>query len=297
MRANRVKSLKKIIIISLLTAIMIPIILCIVILVRLNDLENKVQELYTMRESESIINKQNLSETIPEADVETGILDENVEMDKKETENEKIVRKIHLTFDDGPSNYTEEILDILAEYNVKATFFVVGKEDAHSLDMYKKIVEEGHTIGMHSYSHKYNEIYASKENYIEDLEKLQNLLYDVTGVKPMICRFPGGSSNTVSKVPIQELVDYLEEKNIKFHDWNVSSGDATSDYISADKIVENCTGNLEGYREATILFHDANDKRTTVEALPIVIAKLLEMEDTVISPLTEDIVPIQHIRD
>ena len=205
------------------------------------------------------------------------------------------IRKVYLTFDDGPSGNTEEILDILAEYDVKATFFVVGKEEERYQPLYKRIVEEGHTLAMHSYSHKYNEIYQSKESYVEDLTKLQEFLYDTTGVWCRYCRFPGGSSNTVSRVDMHELIGYLEEQDMSYFDWNVSSGDASSAYISPEAIVRNSTANLGEFHEAMILLHDASDKDSTVEALPRLIEQIQAMEDTKIVPITDDTGAIHHI--
>lgn len=205
------------------------------------------------------------------------------------------IRKVYLTFDDGPSGNTGKILDILAEYNVKATFFVVGKEEEKYQPLYKRIVEEGHTLAMHSYSHKYNEIYQSKESFVEDLTKLQEFLYDTTGVWCRYCRFPGGSSNTVSRVDMHELIDYLEEQDMSYFDWNVSSGDASSAYISPEAIVRNSTARLGEFQEAIILMHDASDKDSTVEALPKLIEQIQAMEDTKIVPITDDTEAIHHI--
>ncbi len=204
-------------------------------------------------------------------------------------------RKVYLTFDDGPSGNTGEILDILAAYNVKATFFVVGKTEEKYQPLYKRIVEEGHTLAMHSYSHKYNEIYQSKESYIEDLSKLQEFLYETTGVWCRYCRFPGGSSNTVSRVDMHELIDYLDEQDMTYFDWNVSSGDASSAYISPEAIVRNSTARLGEFDEAIILLHDAVDKSSTVQALPELIEKIQAMEDTKIVPITDETEPIHHI--
>lgn len=205
------------------------------------------------------------------------------------------IRKVYLTFDDGPSGNTEEILDILAEYDVKATFFVVGKEEERYQPLYKRIVDEGHTLAMHSYSHKYNEIYQSKESYVEDLTKLQEFLYDTTGVWCRYCRFPGGSSNTVSRVDMHELIAYLEEQDMSYFDWNVSSGDATSAYISPEAIIRNSTARLQEFPEAIILMHDASDKDSTVKALPGLIERIQAMEDTKIVPITDDTEAIHHI--
>ncbi len=203
------------------------------------------------------------------------------------------IRKVYLTFDDGPSIYTDEILDILKEYNVKATFFVVAEGKESYEDAYRRILEEGHTLGMHSYSHVYREIYQSKEAFIQDVNKLQDYLHEVTGEYPDFYRFPGGSSNRVSTVNMQELEGYLNEIDVTWYDWNISSGDATG-HLGKDQIVRNCTAYLSGYDEAVILLHDAGDKRSTVQALPEIIEKILAMEDTVIAPITEDTVPIQH---
>lgn len=148
---------------------------------------------------------------------------------------------------------------------------------------------------MHSYSHKYNEIYQSKESFVEDLTKLQEFLYDTTGVWCRYCRFPGGSSNTVSRVDMHELIAYLEEQDMSYFDWNVSSGDASSAYISADAIVRNSTAKLQNFQEAIILMHDASDKDSTVEALPRLIEQIQAMEDTKILPITDDTEAIHHI--
>ena len=101
---------------------------------------------------------------------------------------------------------TAQILDILSQYNVKATFFVTGKEDEASKILYRRIVDEGHTIALHSYSHRYSEIYESEEIFWEDINKLQNLLEETVGFRPTIMRFPGGSSNTASELAMKDLI-------------------------------------------------------------------------------------------
>ena len=205
------------------------------------------------------------------------------------------IRKVYLTFDDGPSGNTNRILDILADYDVKATFFVVGKEEEEYQALYKRIVEEGHTLAMHSYSHRYKEIYQSVESYSADLSKLQEFLYDTTGVWCRYCRFPGGSSNTVSRVDMHELIAYLDDQDMSYFDWNISSGDAANTYLSASDIVRNCTVNLRELDEAIILLHDASNKNSTVEALPKLIETIQAMEDTKLVPITDDTERIHHI--
>lgn len=225
----------------------------------------------------------------------------NTETDAEEAEPVKTdpakgsERQVYLTFDDGPSSNTDQILDILKEYDVKATFFVVGKTDERSVKAYQRIVDEGHTLAMHSYSHKYDEIYESKEAFAKDLNSLQEYLYETTGVWPRIYRFPGGSSNTVSKVDMQELIEYLTDIGITYFDWNVASGDAVSRTLPAETIVSNCLSGIEKQKESVILMHDASNKGTTVEALPRIIEAIQERGDTGILPITDETVPVQHI--
>jgi peptidoglycan/xylan/chitin deacetylase (PgdA/CDA1 family) len=203
------------------------------------------------------------------------------------------MKRIYLTFDDGPSSNTDKILDVLDSYGIKATFFVVGKNGYD--DQYKRIVDEGHTLAMHSYSHKYSEIYASIDTYKADLTKLHDFLYELTGVDCNIVRFPGGSSNTISKVDMNDLITYLDDENMIYFDWNVSSQDATSSYKSAQQIADNVLSNMNKFNNSVVLFHDASNKDSTVEALPIIIEKILESDDSVFLPISEDTVLVQHL--
>lgn len=307
-RRKRVQFLKKLIIFILVMAILIPTVLCIILGIQLHNVRKELKELQTQIKETAVIYS---GETVPGAedteeyteeyeasgvDVSKRDLSQNADENVTEEPDEN-VRKVYLTFDDGPSSNTKQILDILAEYDVKATFFVVGKEEEQYQALYKRIVEEGHTLGMHSYSHKYDEIYQSVDSYAQDLNKLQEFLYETTGVWCRFCRFPGGSSNTVSKVDMYELITYLDEQDITYFDWNISSGDASSSYISSDTILRNCLTKLPQYEECIILMHDASNKNTTVEALPRLIEEIQAMEDTIIVPITEDTEPIQHIRN
>ena len=203
------------------------------------------------------------------------------------------IRRVYLTFDDGPSTNTDRILDILAQYGVKATFFVVGKEGY--TDQYRRIVEDGHTLAMHSYSHRYNEVYASLDSYKADLTKLHDYLYELTGEDCRFVRFPGGSSNTVSKVSMWDLIDYLESEDMVYFDWNVSSGDSTGGKKSVNQLTNNVLENIGKYNNAVVLFHDAAGKTTTVDALAGIIEKILESDNTVLLPISEDTVKVQHL--
>lgn len=204
------------------------------------------------------------------------------------------IRRVYITFDDGPSTSTNTILDILDQYGVKATFFVNGKEGSEYGDIYRRIASEGHTIGMHSYSHKYNELYESLGSFSADLHKLQTYLYETTGVWSQYYRFPGGSSNTVSNVPMEDLINYLGLENIAYFDWNVASSDDRAG-VNKDIIVANVMTGVPKFHEAIILLHDAQDKQATIEALPEIIEQIQAMDNTVIVPITEDTLPVQHI--
>lgn len=203
--------------------------------------------------------------------------------------------KVYLTFDDGPSKYTEEILDILDEYDVKATFFVLGKENEHSVEMIREIAERGHTLGMHSYSHKYADVYRSVDDFSADFYRIYSYILENTGIQSTYYRFPGGSSNTVSDIDMHVFADFLAEHEIEYYDWNVSSGDGGSVLLDVDTLVRNSTQDIEKHGTSIILMHDAASRPTTVEALPQIIENILAMEDTVILPITEDTTPIHHI--
>ena len=179
---------------------------------------------------------------------------------------------IWLTFDDGPSaNLTPKVLDILKKENVKATFFVINYSESNE-HLIKRIVAEGHTIGIHGYSHEYSKIYKSKETFMNNIYTLQDKIYKSTGVKSMYIRFPGGSSNTVSrkycKGIMTELTKEVLSKGFKYFDWNISSGDAGG-AKNAKAVYKNVTKNLSKKRGNLVLCHDIHQK--TLEALPDII--------------------------
>lgn len=302
-RRRRIRLFKKLIIIVPLSVILILFILCIILGVRLYFVTKELRSLRAQIEATVVIEQTNEVENIidsgsSELYTTSGVdeSDRSMSVEQSDTsETEDGIRKVYLTFDDGPSSNTNRILDILAQYDVKATFFVVGKEEEKYQALYNRIVQEGHTLAMHSYSHKYKEIYQSVDSYAADLSKLQEFLYDTTGVWCRYCRFPGGSSNTVSSVDMHDLIAYLDGQDMTYFDWNISSGDAASAYISPEDIIKNCTGNIEDFDEAMILMHDASNKNSTVEALPALIEMIQAMEDTKIVPITDDTEPIHHI--
>ncbi len=294
-RSQRVKRLKKMILWTIALAILIPVIGCILLSVRVFQLKKQVAVLTEQLPTEEM--QEEASGVYETTKVEESVRDTETKAEEPAKINpvKSSGKKVYLTFDDGPSSNTDQILDILKDYDVKATFFVVGKTDERSVKAYQRIVEEGHTLAMHSYSHRYDEIYESKEAFARDLNSLQEYLYETTGVWPRIYRFPGGSSNTVSKVDMQELIEYLTDIGITYFDWNVAAGDAVSRTLPAETIVNNCLSGIEKQKESVILMHDASNKGTTIEALPQIIEAIQEQGDAELLPITDETVPVQHI--
>ena len=201
---------------------------------------------------------------------------------------------VYLTFDDGPSASSDEILDILDDYGVKATFFCIGQEDEVSGEIYKRIVDEGHTIAMHSFSHNYSDIYASEEDFEKDFNKIRSLIMSRTGVECQFYRFPGGSSNRVSNTDMSNFANFLNEQGVVYFDWNVSSGDATSSAFTAEQLVDNVMKDVVKYKTSVVLLHDATNKTATVQALPELIESL-RAAGAMILPITKDTTVIQHM--
>ncbi|MBO6196516.1 MAG: polysaccharide deacetylase [Butyrivibrio sp.] len=306
--SKRIRYLRRLIITTVVAACLIPTCICVILAIRYDRLhteyEKSMADLEWYREqfgSERDIlateaepdgEDSNIVETTSEGmDVDYATVDVSGAQNPEDIEG---TRYVYLTFDDGPSTNTDEILDILEQYNVKATFFVCGKPNAKYTDLYKRIVNDGHTLGMHSYSHKYSELYSSLDSFKEDTDKLRIFLYETTGVWSSFYRFPGGSSNTVSKVDMHELIDYLESSDVTFFDWNVSAGDDKAG-ANKDTIYANIVNNVPRFKHCVVLMHDAADKKSTVEALPEIIEAIQAMDDTVIVPITEDTLPVQHI--
>jgi len=167
-------------------------------------------------------------------------------------------KMIYLTFDDGPSIYTKKLLDVLKKYDVKATFFLV---DTGSISTVKQIGAEGHSVGIHSISHKYSEIYASEEAFLNDLYGMQKIIRDYTGVTTYLMRFPGGSSNTVSAFNpgiMTKLVKRVEAEGFRYFDWNVGSQDTSN--LTPEQICQNVINGIKKTSKAVVLQHDIYDR-------------------------------------
>lgn len=167
---------------------------------------------------------------------------------------------IYLTFDDGPSEYTGELLDILANYNIKATFFVTGRNSKYE-HFITRAYNEGHAIGLHTNTHNYSLIYQSVDAYFDDLNLINEKVKKLTGSYSYLLRFPGGSSNTVSKFNpgiMTELSKLVEAKGYKYFDWNVSSEDATGKIFTPDEYALNVINGLGNRDTYIVLQHDTN---------------------------------------
>lgn len=303
---KRVQRLKKMIIGIVAAGIVIPLLCCVYLFCRLHTIDGTLKTLEQRLDELDIRNQelQTLLQQLQEqksTPVQTPQIQEDSsgaeasEPVAEESSGQEEIHKVYLTFDDGPSIYTNDILDILDSYNVKATFFVVGKEETNAEEALQRIVDEGHTLGMHSYSHKYKELYESMDSFTQDFARIRDSIYQATGVESVCYRFPGGSSNTVSKIDMHDFIEYLDSQGVEYYDWNVSSGDGGSMKLSTDTLLENCTKDIDTRDTSIILLHDSAEKPTTVEALPDIIENILARPDTVILPITENTRPIHHI--
>lgn len=187
-------------------------------------------------------------------------------LDKK-----KNIGTIYLTFDDGPSNNTSKILDILKQEDIKATFFLVNFNSSYN-PVVKRIYDEGHSIGIHSYTHNYKLIYSSVSAYFDDLNKMNDKIKTITGSDTKLLRFPGGSSNTISsfnKGIMTTLVKEVTNAGYHYFDWNVDSSDAWSARNSND-VYNNVVNNLKKGTNI-VLMHDLSSNEKTVNVLEKII--------------------------
>ncbi len=188
---------------------------------------------------------------------------------------ERIEKVVYLTFSDGPSERTDEILAILAEKDVKATFFVVGCNEEGDEQRLRNIAAQGHTIGMHSYTHDYAAIYASMESFLGDFYQNFQEILNATGVAPTVFRLPGGSINIYNAAVYRKLIGEMVRRDFVPFDANVSTEDVDSQN-TAEKLVENVLRDMSGLTRGVVQLHDSVSKTSTVEALPTIIDRLRE---------------------
>ena len=198
---------------------------------------------------------------------------------------------IYLTFDDGPSEHTERLLDILDAYGVKVTFFVVNSSKT---DLLTRMAAAGHTVAIHSSTHNYARIYQDEEAYFRDFNAIKSTIEAKTGITPTMLRFPGGTSNTVSrnynKGIMGRLSRQLKEMGYRIFDWNVDSGDAMNAF-TVKAVYDNVTQGIQGRDTTVVLQHDTNS--ASVDATEAIIIWGLANGYTFL-PLTQDSPPCQH---
>lgn len=199
---------------------------------------------------------------------------------------------IYLTFDDGPGKYTEKLLNILKKYNIKATFFVT-KNVKNYPDILKREYKEGHTVGLHTWSHNYS-IYKNEKTYFNDLYKIENEVYKITGYKANIIRFPGGSSNTISKNYkkgiMTKITKEVEQRGYIYFDWNVYSGDA-GETQNPNKVAKNVIKTLNQGKTNVVLQHDIH--KYSVDAVEKIIKYGIQKGYS-FAPITKDTPLIHH---
>jgi peptidoglycan/xylan/chitin deacetylase (PgdA/CDA1 family) len=235
------------------------------------------QEVVVMDKMQNESPEEKEAELAPEAETDQpDPRDTEFALDPARTEwsyDESDTKVVYLTFDDGPSENTQAVLDILDEYGIKAAFFVTAINPDY-LDMIGECYRRGHTIGMHTYSHDYAQVYASYDAYWEDLDAIAAIVKDQIGYVPCFIRFPGGSSNTVSANYCTGIMSTLApdvlDRGYQYYDWDASCGDGAKH--TADELVEATKADTSyGYTKIVFLMHDGAGKETTVEALPRII--------------------------
>ena len=218
------------------------------------------------------------------------------ELRRQKEEEENATGIIFLTFDDGPtSDSTPQILDILKKRDIKATFFILHY-DEHREPLIKREKEEGHTIALHGYSHTYSEVYPSADACLENFRKIKEQVYQTTGTESKIIRFPGGSSNVISKKYCEgvmtELTKRVIDEGYRYFDWNVDSDDAGHAKTS-EKVYQNVTTGIKPGRNNVVLMHDFAGNHKTIDALDSIISWGLE-QGYVFRRITEETPMVKH---
>ncbi|MCM1188579.1 MAG: N-acetylmuramoyl-L-alanine amidase [bacterium] len=197
-------------------------------------------------------------------------------------------KTMYLTFDDGPSEEnTTAVLDILKAHNIKATFFVVGENVRKHPEVARRIVEEGHTVGIHCNRHVYDEIYESTESYLADFQEAYDAVYEITGVEVKLFRFPGGSVNCYNKEVYEDIIAEMTERGFIYFDWNASLEDATA-RSTPGQLIKNAVESTLGRKKVVMLAHDI--VYNTTLCLEELIDSFPEYR---MEPLTEEVAPIQ----
>lgn len=286
-RKKRVKRIKKIIVGTAIVLLLLPTIMCLFLLVKVHSLEKQIETITKVSDS-GVVKAQEKEVKTTKAPKKATTAEPTIKPTDDTT-----TKKVYLTFDDGPGSQSGKILDILKKNHVKATFFVTGKKDASSKKIYQRIVKEGHTLAMHSYSHIQDVIYDSKEAFEKDLKQINRCLYEATGVHTKFYRFPGGSSTQNTSLPIQNFIDVLKKNHYLYLDWNVISPDINNANATKEQVVTGVMQGVDAYDTAVVLMYDVADKPMTVKALPSII-KQIKAKNYELLPVDESMILIQH---
>ena len=183
----------------------------------------------------------------------------------------------YVTFDDGPSEITPDILDTLKKYDAKATFFLIGEEITKEREeIVKREIKEGHSVGVHTYCHKKDEMYCNKEYFWNDFVKCKTRIEEVIGKPVSLHRFPWGSNNGYVCPIVDELMEELQKQKITSYDWNVSGEDSVAVGVPMASIYQNVKKDLEKYDNPIILLHDSNTMKNTAAVLPEILQLIRE---------------------
>ena len=201
---------------------------------------------------------------VPTAHFASQVEKENKE-EKKEEENKKIA---YLTFDDGPSENTRDILKTLKEKKAVATFFLIGNEiTPEREDIVKQEIDQGSAVGVHTYCHQKNKIYCDADSFFEDFQTAAAVIEKIVGKAPKLHRFPWGSNNRYVSSYVDELHERLQEMGVKSYDWNVSGEDSISRSVAQETIFQNVKKDMTRYRQPIILLHDSATTTNTAAVL------------------------------
>lgn len=181
---------------------------------------------------------------------------------------------VYLTFDDGPSENTVELLDILDEYDAKATFFLVGTEVDKYPELVQEIARRGHTIGIHANDHTYATLYQSVDSFLLDYDTVSRKIELLTGQKPEIFRFPGGSINAYNRDIYMQLIAEMIRRGYAYYDWNVSAEDAVAKQRTSADIEKDVEEQIRNHSYSVVLMHDSVGKQSTVEAVKALIPEM-----------------------
>lgn len=314
------KKKQKITLIILSVSLVVLLVLIVLLLLKKSDKSGNTKEPDTSPASET----SSVTETTP-AEVTTSDAGKTTDnekettsgipttTEKETTENPDILRDnkynqlainakengqkiVYLTFDDGSGTLTPTVLDTLDKYGVKATFFVVAEYSPSkdfAKEQYNAILAKDHTLGIHSLTHSRANIYQSLDAFKEDIDSVYNYVYELTGFKPYVSRFPGGSSTSFADERMKtEYIPYVKSKGLIYYDWNVSSGDGNGS-ITSEQVYNNVINGVKNKDVSVVLMHDGSGHEATVEALPRILDTLINEMNCVILPITQSTTPVQ----